>query len=81
MKQITVRRVSAECLQVAKQRAQDRHVSINTVLLDALAAGLEVGTESPTNGLDKYAADSDFGPNLDHFLQVELNKIDQELWQ
>ena len=34
-----------------------------------------------TNGLEKYAGDSDFGPNWDHFLQVELNKTDEELWQ
>ena len=80
MQQITVRRVSEKCLQVAKQRAQDRHISMNAVLLEALATGLEVGADNATNGLEKYAGDSDFGPGWDHFLQVELNKIDQDLW-
>jgi len=54
---------------------------MNTVLLEALETGLGVGEENATNGLEKYAGDSDFGPNWDHFLQVELNKIDPELWQ
>jgi len=81
MKQITVRRVSEKCLQMAKQRAEKRHVSMNTVLLEALETGLGLGVENATNGLEKYAGDSDFGPNWDHFLQAELHKIDQELWQ
>lgn len=81
MKQITVRRVSEKCLQVAKQKALQRHQSMNAVLLEALETGLGVAAESTTNGLEKYSGDSDFGPNWEHFLKVELNKIDQELWQ
>ena len=81
MKQITVRRVSEKCLEVAKKKAQDRNVSMNAVLLEALAKGLEVGLDHATNGLEKYAGDSDFGPQWDHFVQVELNKIDPDLWQ
>lgn len=81
MKQVTVRRVKDECLELAKQRAKERRVSMNTVLTEALEAGLGVGSEVIHHDLDKYVGASEFGPAWDRFLKVDLNKIDEETWK
>jgi len=81
MNHVTVRRVKDQCLELAKQQAKARRVSINTVLMEALEAGLGVKSEVIHHDLDHYAGTSDFGPGWDQFLNVELNKIDAESWK
>lgn len=81
MNQVTVRRVEDKCLELAKQKAKERRVSMNTVLVEALEAGLGVKSEVIHHDLDHYIGASDFGPDWDHFLKVDLNNIDQESWQ
>ena len=54
---------------------------MNTVLLEALESGLGVQSEVVHHDLDHYAGTSDFGPDWDRFLQVDLNQIDEESWK
>ncbi|MEI8037909.1 MAG: hypothetical protein WCJ14_05920 [Verrucomicrobiota bacterium] len=81
MNQVTVRRVQDRCLELARQKAKERRVSMNTVLLEALESGLGVQSEVIHHDLDHYAGASDFGPDWDRFLQVDLNQIDEESWK
>lgn len=81
MNQVTVRRIEDRCLALAKQKAKERRVSMNTILLEALEAGLGVQSELTHHDLDHYAGASDFGPDCDRFLNVELNQIDEESWK
>ena len=81
MTQVTIRRVEEAWVEKAKAEAALRKVSMNQVLVDALRRGLGADAEPvrKTN-LDKFAADSDFGPDWDEFLDKELKQIDPELW-
>lgn len=80
MKQITVRRVQDLCIAEAKRLARERGVAVNTVLVEALEKGLGVGCEKTTNGLERFAGDSDFGPDWDAHLE-ELNQINPADWE
>ena len=82
MKQVTIRRVEESWVKKAKEEAKARGVSMNTVLVNALARGLEIDQKKPVrkNNLDKFAGDSDFGPDWDKYLE-SLNEIDEELWK
>lgn len=81
MKQITVRRVEDQWIELAKQRAQLRQVSLNQVFVEALAKGLGAHGEVATNGLEKYAGKVDFGSGWDEYLSRDLMKIDEEIWK
>ncbi len=80
MKQITVRHVRESCIAEAKLRSRQRGVAINTVLVEALEKGLGIDLEKTTNGLEQFAADSDFGPGWDAHLE-ELRQINPEDWK
>jgi len=82
MTQVTIRRVQEAWVKKAKEEAKARGVSMNTVLVDALARGLAIDETKPVrkNNLDKFAGDSDFGPAWDRYLE-SLNEIDEELWK
>jgi len=81
MTQVTIRRVEEAWVKKAKEEARVKGVSMNTVLVDALKRGLAVEECKPVrkNNLDRYAGDSDFGPEWDRHLET-LNQIDEELW-
>ncbi len=55
---------------------------MNQVFVEALRRGLGVDSEPlrKTN-LDRYAGDSDFGPEWDDFLERDLKQLDPELWK
>lgn len=81
MTQVTIRRVEEAWVEKAKAEAARRNVSMNQVLVEALARGL--GTDADPvrkSNLDRYAGDSDFGPDWDDFLEKDLMQIDPELW-
>lgn len=80
MAQLTIRRVDERCVAKAKAEAKRRGVSMNEVLRESLQRGLGVDAEKPPNGLEKFAGDSDFGPDWDGYLE-ELNRIDPEDWK
>jgi hypothetical protein len=81
MTQVTVRGVEHSWVTTAKSEAAKRGVSMNQVLLEALARGLNVsGVRVPKSNLDRFAGDSDFGPGWEEFLNKDLNRIDPELW-
>ena len=81
MKQVTIRRVRADWVAKAKREAKRRGVSMNQVLVEALARGLgEDDARIERTNLDKYAGDSDFGRNWDEYLERDLKRIDPELW-
>lgn len=81
MTQVTVRRIKEAWVAKAKTEARRRGLSMNDVLREALASGLGVaGERSRKSNLDKYAGDSDFGPEWDKFLREDLNRIDEEVW-
>ncbi|MDP4792731.1 MAG: hypothetical protein NWQ35_15150 [Verrucomicrobiales bacterium] len=54
---------------------------MNQVLVEALQRGLGADAEPvrKTN-LDRFAGDSDFGPEWDEFLEKDLKQVDPELW-
>lgn len=78
--QLTIRRVDEACVAKAKADAAKRGVSMNQVLVDALQRGLGVDGQVKTNGLERFAGDSDFGPNWDGYLQ-ELNRVNPGDWK
>lgn len=82
MTQVTVRRVDEKWVLKAKAVAAEKGVSMNTVLVEALARGLGVDDIPHKNGLEKYAADSpdDFGADWEESMEV-FNKVDPELWK
>lgn len=82
MTQVTVRKVDEKWVAKAKSVAAEKGLSMNTVLVEALAKGLGVDDAPRKNGLEKYAADSpdDFGADWEESMEV-FNKIDPELWK
>ncbi len=80
MKQITVRQVRDRCIEEAKLRSQQRGVAMNTVLVEALEKGLGLNADQKTNGLERFASDSDFGPEWDARLE-ELRQVNPEDWK
>lgn len=81
MKQVTIRRVEESWLTKAKAEAERRGVSMNEVLREGLRRGLGIeGERVRKSNLDKYAGDSDFGPDWDEFLEKDLKRLDEELW-
>ena len=80
MKQITVRQVQDRCIEEAKLRSRERGVAMNTVLVEALEKGLGIDAEKKTNGLERFAGDSDFGPDWDARLE-ELRQVNPEDWK
>jgi len=81
MTQVTIRRIEEAWLEKAKAEAAQRSVSMNQILVEALRRGLGADAEPvrKTN-LDRYAGDSDHGPEWDEFLEKDLKQIDPELW-
>ncbi len=80
MKQITVRNVPERTIQHARERSSERGVSLNQIFIEALNGGLGLTKEATPNGLEKYSADSDFGPGWEAYLE-ELKQIDSKDWQ
>ena len=82
MKQITVRKLDERAIKQARARAAQRGVSLNRVYIDAIKSGLGV-SEKPAryDSLDKFAGDSDFGPDWETILSKELNRVDEEEWK
>ncbi len=81
MTQVTIRRVEEAWVEKAKQEASRLNVSMNQVLVNALRRGLNADFEPIRKAnLDRYAGDSDFGPEWDEFLDKDLKKVDAELW-
>ena len=81
MTQVTIRRIEEVWVEKAKDEASRRNVSMNQVLVEALRRGLGADAEPVRkSNLDRYAGDSDFGPEWDEFLEKDLTQIDPELW-
>ena len=81
MTQVTIRKVEEAWVEKAHLEAALRKVSMNQVLAEALRRGLGADTEPVRrNNLDKFAGDSDFGPEWDEFLEKDLKQIDESLW-
>jgi hypothetical protein len=81
MTQVTIRRIDEAWVEKAKEEASRRNVSMNQVLVEALRRGLGADAEPVRkSNLDRYAGDSDFGPEWEEFLEKDLNQIDPELW-
>ena len=81
MTQVTIRRIEEAWVEKAKEEATRRNVSMNQVLVEALRRGLGADADGVRkSNLDRYAGDSDFGPEWDEFLEKDLKQIDPELW-
>ena len=81
MKQVTIRKVEEAWVEKARAEAARRKVSMNQVLAEALRRGLGADADPVRrSNLDKYAGGSDFGPEWDEFLEKDLKKIDENLW-
>ena len=81
MTQVTIRKVDEAWVEKAREEAARRNVSMNQVLAEALRRGLGVDSEPVRRtNLDKYAGDSDFGPEWDDFLEADLKQVDKSLW-
>jgi hypothetical protein len=80
MKQITLRKVNERAIVAAKERARERGVAMNAVLVEALERGLGIHPGTVTNGLESLAGDSDFGEQWDERMR-ELEKVNPEDWK
>ncbi len=80
MSEITIRRVADSWLEKVRVEAARRRISKNEVLVEALGKGLGIAEPSAhRSNLDKYAADSDFGPDWENFLEGDLKHLDESL--
>ncbi len=82
MTQLTIRRVEEAWVTKAKADAVKRGVSMNQVLVDALARGLGMDGTAKTNGLEQFSGDSKdlFGPEWDAYME-ELKVVNLEDWK
>ena len=82
MAQLTIRGVNEGWVTKAKADAAARGVSMNQVLVDALARGLGVVAQKKTNGLEQFSGDSkdSFGPEWDAYME-ELKEVNPEDWK
>lgn len=65
----------------AREMARERGVPLNDIYVEAIEAGLEIRRQKPSNGLEVFAGDSNFGPEWEDYLNKDLNRIDGEIWQ
>ena len=79
VKQITIRKVKDSAIFTVRQRARERGVAMNTVMVEALEQGLGMQAGSATNGLEQLAGDSDFGPDWDTRME-ELGTVHPGDW-
>lgn len=82
MTQLTIRRVEESWVARAKALGAERGVSMNTVLVEALAKGLGVNGEKETNGLERFAGTNPegFGPEFEAAME-DCSQIDEEYWK
>lgn len=80
MEQITVRKVDSRCVEEARRLAKLRGISMNTVYCEVLEKGLGSDGGAKTNGLERFAADSDFGEQWDSHLE-ELRQVNLADWE
>lgn len=81
MKQYTIRNIPAPLDRVARERAKKTDTSLNTTLLAALAAGLQVGEESAVyHDLDDLCGSWADDPECEAALAT-FAKIDRKLWR
>ena len=79
--QYTIRGVSARCDKAARRAAVEAHLSLNTVLLQALTKGIGVEQESVRhNDLDDLAGTWTPDPEFDEAI-AEMDKVDETLWK
>lgn len=81
MNQITIRKVSDRGVDRARKMARERGVSLNEIYVEAIETGLGIRGRKPSNGLEVFSQDSDFGKDWEHYLNRDLNRIDEEIWQ
>ncbi len=85
MTQVTVRRVEESWVAKAKAEARRRGVSMNQVLVEALARGLGVSREPRKNGLEKFAGCMPFESERERGEWEQSMKVfeqvDEELWK
>lgn len=80
-KQYTIRRIPERVDEVARRRAKREHKSLNTVLLDALQAGLGLGGEERVyHDLDDLAGCWIDDPEFDRAMEA-FEAIDEDLWK
>ncbi len=85
MSQVTIRRVEDDWIKQAKAEAKELGVSMNQVLVDALARGLGVDGKKKSNGLEKFAGCMPFESDEERLQWEESMKVfeqvDDELWK
>jgi len=80
MDQITVRKINPRCVDEAKRLAKSRGVAMNTIFREVLEKGLGIASAERTNGLERFAGDSDFGNGWESHLE-ELKQVNPADWE
>ncbi|MBK1792485.1 hypothetical protein [Persicirhabdus sediminis] len=82
MTQLTVRRVEEAWVAKAKALAAERGVSMNTVLVEALAEKFGDVAKAKTNGLEKFVGSrpDGFGGEFDEAME-DCGRIDEDGWK
>jgi hypothetical protein len=79
--QYTIRGIPARFDAVVRQEAKVSHQSMNVILLQALARGLNLGTEPIRfNDLDDLAGSWVKDPEFDRAM-ADMDKVDEAMWQ
>lgn len=79
--QYTIRGIPARFDAVVRQEAKASHQSMNVILLQALARGLNLGTEPIRfNDLDDLAGSWVKDPEFDRAM-ADMDKVDEAMWQ
>ena len=80
-RQYTIRSVPFDVDQALRQRALQENKSLNTVVVEALARGLELEAKPKVHtDLDELAGSWQEDPGFDRAMKV-FERIDEELWQ
>jgi hypothetical protein len=85
MAQVTVRKVDDSVVAKAKEEAERKGVSMNTVLREAIGRGLGLTEEVKTNGLEKFSGVMPFESKQEEREWEEsmrgFDEIDENLWK
>lgn len=79
--QYTIRSVPSDIDQALRQRALQENKSLNTVVVEALARGLELEAKPKVHtDLDELVGSWQEDPTFDQVME-DFGRIDEELWQ
>ena len=80
MKQYTIRKVPEYIDRIARDESKKKHISLNSVLLEALSKGLDADKQIEYHDMDDLAGTWVTDPEIEAALAA-FSEIDEYLWK